>query len=114
MTDRADCIVLRLPALRVRFRKREWETLRRLRVVVGIHVVHLEVVVVDAPSCHGGKRRWLRCPNAAAGCSRLTCVVALDPTTGVVGCRVCMVLRTRSAVPAPHTRESPEAERNER
>ena len=106
MTWRSDCVLLRLPALRTRFPPREWEHVRSIRVAIGVHVVHLDVVVVDAPTCHGGQRRWLRCPNVSAGCRRLTSVVGLDVTTGVVGCRVCMGWRTRSVEGiAPHARD---------
>jgi hypothetical protein len=106
MTWRSDCVMLRLPALRTRFPPREWDLVRRVRVAIGVHVVHLDVVVVDAPTCHGGQRRWLRCPNVSAGCRRLTSVVGIDVTTGIVGCRVCMSWRTRSVEGvAPHARD---------
>jgi hypothetical protein len=106
MTWRSDCVLLRLPALRTRFPPREWDLARRVRVAIGVHVVHLDVVIADAPTCHGGQRRWLKCPNADAGCGRLTSVVGLDVTTGVVGCRVCMGWRTRSVEGiAPHARD---------
>jgi len=94
MTWRSDCVLLRLPALRTRFPPREWDHVRRVRLAVGVHVVHLDVVVVDTPTCHGGQRRWLRCPNVSAGCRRLTSVVGINVTTGVVGCRVCMERRS--------------------
>jgi len=106
MTWRSDCVLLRLPALRTRFPPREWDLVRRVRVAIGVHVVHLDVVIADAPTCHGGQRRWLKCPNADAGCGRLTSVVGLDVTTGVVGCRVCMAWRTRPVAGiAPHARD---------
>jgi hypothetical protein len=88
---REDVVLLRMPALRLRFRRSQWEVVRRLRVGVGTHTVEIDVVILDEPSVHGGRRRWLRCV-----CGRRTSVIGLVCTTGQVGCRACLGWRSRS------------------
>jgi len=98
---RSDVVVLRLPAIRTRFTPREWESVRRVRLVMGAVSTLLEIIVVDEPSCHGGRRRWLRCSNPS--CQRLTSVVGLCCTTGTLGCRSCLRWRARVTPSiAPH------------
>jgi hypothetical protein len=91
MIWREDVVLLRLPMLRLRFRRPQWEQLRRMRVGVGIYSVVIEIAVVDEPTVRGGHRRWLCCP-----CGRRTSVLGVACATGNLGCRQCLGWRSRS------------------
>jgi hypothetical protein len=89
---REDLVLLRLPLLRLRFPRREWDAIRRIRVGVGTCSVIIDVAVVEEATVRGGRRHWLRCT-----CGRHTSVMALSSMTGQVGCRSCLGWRSRSS-----------------
>ena len=91
MIRREDVVLLRLPLLRLRFPRRQWESLRRVRIGIGIHSVVVDIVTVDEPSVRGGLRRWLQCT-----CGRRTSVLGFACITGELGCRCCLRWRSRS------------------
>lgn len=91
MIRREDVVLLRLPMLRLRFRRPHWENVRRVRVGIGVHSVLIDIEVVDEPTVHGGHRRWLCCP-----CGRRTSVLGMSCATGQLGCRRCLNWRSRS------------------
>lgn len=94
---REEVFLLRLPLLRLRFRRREWEKVRRLRIGLGCYMFHVDVVLVEEPTVKGGARRWLRC-----ACGRHTSVLGVALTTGRFGCRSCVPWRSRSkAIESP-------------
>lgn len=97
MIKREEVFLLRLPLLRLRFRRREWEKVRRLRIGLGLHVFYVDVVVVDESTVHGGHRRWLQCPCGKRS-SVLGVVIATETATaaGRLGCRQCLGWSSRS------------------
>lgn len=100
---REEVFLLRLPLLRLRFRRSEWEAVRRLRVGIANATFVIDVVMVDESTVRGGRRRWLRCP-----CGRRTSVLGVARSYGDaasrhtgeisfrVGCRVCIPWKSRS------------------
>lgn len=76
--------------LKGRFPPRVWRGLRAVELEASGVRCTVELLVVAAPTCHGGRKRLIRCPC----CGRAVAKVAL--VQGAWACRACRPWRSRN------------------